>query len=192
VLTRSQACRLPGAGLEHHAGRQAIRPHGLDDLPACVVQVHRDVAWIAVLRVELKVHVAAFPVAHAQESQRGRMGKLGRGPQALPRKSSSGLVVSQADQIEVVRHGRDLAACGPQGQIESTVEHGPNSEIEGTRRTMKSQRTANSGLTDCLSLEVHRSPLINVGPVLIWFWLPTASFPPICRISPYGSSICLG
>jgi hypothetical protein len=53
------------------------------------------------------------------------MGELRSGPQPLARESSSGLVVNQPDQVEVVRHGRNLAAHGPQGQIESTIEHGP-------------------------------------------------------------------
>src|SRR5215475_3682076 len=87
--------------------------------------------------------------------------ELGSGPQPLARESSSGLVVNQADQVKVVRHRRNLAAHGPQGQIESTVEHGPNSGIEETRRTMNSQRTANSGLTGCLSSGVHRTEPVD-------------------------------
>jgi hypothetical protein len=56
-----------------------------------------------------------------------------------------------------MRHGRKLAAHGQQGEMESAVAHGPHLGIEETRRTMNSQRTANSGLTGCLSLGVHRS-----------------------------------
>ncbi len=154
--------KMAGTGLEHDTGRETVGPHGIDHLGAAVIQVHQDIAGIAVLGVGLHVHVAAFAVAHAQEPQCGGMGELGRGPQALSRESSSGLIVNQTDQVELVRHGCDLAAHGPQGQIESTIEHGPNSGIEGTRRTMKSQRTANSGLTGCLSLGVHRSRPFSV------------------------------
>jgi hypothetical protein len=100
---------------------------------------------------------------YAQESQCGGVGELGRGPQALSRKSCSRLTVNQTDQVEVVSQGRDLAAHGPQGQIESTIEHGPILESKETRRTMKSQRTANSGLTGCLSLGVHRKARMH-GP----------------------------
>ena len=44
--------------------------------------------------------------------------------------------------------------------MESTFEHGPNSGIESTRRTMVSQRTVNSGLAGCLSPGVHRNAKI--------------------------------
>jgi hypothetical protein len=59
------------------------------------------------------------------------------------------------DEIQVLRHGRELAAHGQQREMESTIEHGPNFGIERARRTIDSQRTANSGLTGCLSLGVH-------------------------------------
>src|SRR5437764_311502 len=80
------------------------------------------------------------------------------GPQPLSREGSASLVMDETDEIQVVRHRRELAAHGQQREIESTVEHGPNSGIERTRRTMDSQRTANSGLTGCLSLGVHFTP----------------------------------
>src|SRR5262249_60036830 len=95
-------------------------------------------------------------VGAPQSGQRRRMVELGRGPQRIARESSSGWVVNQGDQEKVVRHRRNWAAHGPQGKIESAVKHGPNSGIEETRRTMNSQRTANSGLTGCLSSGVHR------------------------------------
>lgn len=86
-----------------------------------MIQVHQDIAGIALLRIGLNVYVTAFPVAHAQEPRCSWMGELGRGPQPLSGKSSSGLVVDQADEIEIVGHSRDLAAHSPQGPIESTV-----------------------------------------------------------------------
>src|SRR5215468_4693386 len=160
--------KMAGAGLEHHAGREAIGSHSLDHFRAAVIQVDQDIAGIAILAVGLNVDVAALAVADPQKPQRSQTGELGSGPQPLARESSSGLVVNQADQVKVVRHRRNLAAHGPQGQIESTVEHGPNSGIEGTRRTMNSQRTANTGLTGCLSSGVHRSQQLRwVTPTYI-------------------------
>src|SRR5262249_18361657 len=103
-------------------------------------------------------------VGAPQSGQRRRMVELGRGPQRIARESSSGWVVNQGDQEKVVRHRRNWAAHGPQGKIESAVEHGPNSGIEETRRTMNSQRTANTGLTGCLSSGVHR--IASVGVVV--------------------------
>src|SRR5713101_857353 len=80
-------------------------PHGFDNGCTGVIQINQDVARIAILRVGMDEHVAAFPVANAQEPDGGRMGQLGSGPQSLSGECSSGLGVNEADEIEVVRHG---------------------------------------------------------------------------------------
>ena len=171
VLTCTQAWRLARAGLEYHTGFVSIGPHGFDNGWAGVIQIDEDVARIALFRVGMDVHVAAFPVANAQEPDGGRMGQLGGGPQPLSGKCPSGLAVNQTDEIEVVGHGRKLAADGLHSEIESAVEHGPNFGIERNRRTMNSQRTANSGLTGCLSLGVHRkSPPPPCPPLFFPFF----------------------
>ena len=134
-------------------------PHGFHNGRVGVIQIDEDIAGVALLCVGMEVHVAAFPVANAQEPDGSRMSQLGSGPQPLAGKCSSSLAVDETDEVEVVRHGRELAAHGLQSEMESTIEHGPNFGIERTRRTMDSQRTANSGLTGCLSLGVHFTDL---------------------------------
>src|SRR5579863_7758834 len=79
------------------------------------------------------------------------MQQLGRRPKSFPRKRTMGLMVNQADQIQLVGHGCKLATDGLPGQKKSTVVHDRNFAIEATRRTMNSQRTANSVLTVCLT-----------------------------------------
>jgi len=66
------------------------------------------------------------------------------------------VVVNETDEIQVMKHGRELAAYCLHSEIEAEVEHGPNFETDRTRRTMNSQRTANRGLTGCLSHWAHR------------------------------------
>ena len=142
-------------GLEDHTGVVTSGSHDLEDGWAGVIQIDKDVAGIALLRIGMEVHVAALAVANPQKADGGRMGQLGSGPQPLSGESPSVLGVNETDQIEVVWHGRELAADGLRREVESVVEHGPNFGIERIRRTMNSQRTANCGLTDCLSLGVH-------------------------------------
>jgi hypothetical protein len=144
------------AGLEHHTGTVPVAPHGFDNAWATVVQIDEDVTRIALLGIGMNVDVAALLVARAQKSYGGWMGELDGGPQPLSGESALGLMVNQANQEKVVRHRRELAAYRLQSEIRSTVEHGLNFAIERTRRTIKSQRTAISGLTGCLSLGVHR------------------------------------
>src|SRR5207247_4043569 len=166
---------VAGAGLEYHTGIVPIAPHGFHDGQAGVIQIDEDQTRIALGGVRLDVNVAALAVARAQEPYSGRMDQLGGGPQALSWKSSFGLMVNQADQVKVVRHRRELAEYGLRSEIESVVEHGPNFGIERTRRTMNSQRTANRGLTGCLSLGVHRNrsptPCSSPTLLLICGWL---------------------
>ena len=79
--------KMAGAGLEHRAGREAIGSHGLDHFQAAVIQVHQDIAGIAILGVGLHVDIAALAVADPQKPQRSRMDELGSGPQPLSGKA---------------------------------------------------------------------------------------------------------
>jgi hypothetical protein len=153
--------------LKYHAGFVTSGPHGLDDGWVAVIQVNEDVAGIAPLCIGMDVHVAAFPVADAQEPDGGRMNQLGSGPQPLSGEGPSGVGMNETDKIEVVRHSRELASDGLQSEIESEVEHGPNFGTERTRRTINSQRTENSGLTGCLSRGVHRR---TAKKTIRWLW----------------------
>src|SRR6202790_5658159 len=151
---------IAGAGLEYHTRLVTSGPHGFNDGYASVIEIDEDVARIALLGVRMDVDIAALPVANAQEPDGGWMGQLGCGPQPLTGKCPSGLALNQTDEIEVVKQGRQLPADGLHSEIESAVEHGPNCGVERTGRTMNSQRTANSGLTGCLSLGVHRKVIL--------------------------------
>jgi hypothetical protein len=124
--------KVTGAGLEYHAWLMPIASHGFDDGGTGVIQIDEDVTRIAILRAGMEVHVAAFAVAAAQESDNGRMGQLGRGPHLLSGECPSGLGVDETNEIDFVRHGRELAAYSPRGEAESTVEHGLNFGIERT------------------------------------------------------------
>ncbi len=106
--------------------------HGFDDGWAGVIQIDENVTRVVLRRVGMDVDVTALPVANAEEPDSGWVGQLASGPQPLSRKCSSGLGVNESNEIEVVRHGRELAAQCLQSEMESTVVHGPNS---GTERT---------------------------------------------------------
>ncbi|HEY2859298.1 MAG TPA: hypothetical protein VGJ21_12835, partial [Terracidiphilus sp.] len=78
-------------GLEYHTGFVTGGPHGCDGVWIGVIQIDEDVARIAPLRVKMDVHVAAFPIADAQEPDCGGMDQLGGGPQPLSGERPSGL-----------------------------------------------------------------------------------------------------
>ena len=147
--------QIAGAGLKHHTGAVSVAQHGLEDRRVAVIQIHENVAGIAVWGVGLNVDVAPFPVTSAQKSDRRGISQLCGRPQAFTRKGPSGLTVDETDEVKVVRHGGELAAHGLHGEMESKIEHGPNSRTDGAGSTITFQRTVISGLTGCLSLGVH-------------------------------------
>ena len=153
---RSSAEPNPGlqmarAGLQYHTRVMPVGAHNLHDHRIGTIQVDENIAGVLVSGVGLDVHVASLAVANAQKAYGRRMQQLGRRPKSFPRKRTMGLMVNQADQIQLVGHGCKLATDGLPGQKKSTVVHDRNFAIEATRRTMNSQRTANSVLTVCLT-----------------------------------------
>jgi hypothetical protein len=140
-----------GAGLEHHTRVMSVGAHDLHDLRIGAIQVDENVACVLVSGVGLNIHVASFPVASAQKADGGSTHQLGRRPKPFSGKRLTCWVVNQTDQIQLVGHRRELAPDSLPGQKESAVVHDRNLAIETTRRTMNSQRTANSVLTVCLT-----------------------------------------
>src|ERR1700730_12413130 len=118
---------------------------------------------VLVSGVGLDVHVASLAVANAQKPDGSHTHQLGCRPKPFSGKRTTCLVVNQANQIQLVRHRRELATDGMPSQKKSTV-HDRNFAIETTRRTMNFQRTANSVLTVCLT---------SVGRFTIWRHTPT-------------------
>ena len=66
---------------------------------------------------------ATLAIARAQEPDGGQIRQLVGGPQPFPREKPFGEAVNQANEIQLVRHGRELAADGLRGENESTIKH---------------------------------------------------------------------
>jgi len=143
--------QMARAGLQHHTRVMPVGAHGLHDHRIGTIQVDENIASVLVSGVGLDVYVASLAVANAQKADGSRTHQLGRRPKPLAGKRATRLLVNQTDQIQLVGHRRKLAPDGLPGQEESTVVRDRNFAIEATRRTMNSQRTANSVLTVCLT-----------------------------------------
>src|SRR5713226_3413871 len=108
---------------------------------------------------------------------------------------SSGVVVNQTDQIQVVVHGRELASDRLQRQNESSIVHGRNSAIKMGCPTMDFQRAVSSVLTDCLSRGDHSNFIFQMGATVfacVRRIIYTISFATSCPTppSPAPSSRC--
>jgi hypothetical protein len=73
-------------------------------------------------------------------------------------------MVNQTDEVEFIRHSRQLAADSVQGKKKSAVGHRFENAIEAPRRYNDFQRTATTPLTLCLSPGVHFMPPLPPAP----------------------------
>src|SRR5208283_3105167 len=79
------------------------------------------ITGILVVFIRVDVDVESFAVADAQELRVCGMEQLSGGPQPLSRQWPAGPVVNQANQIQIVRHRRELAAHSLLSEHESTI-----------------------------------------------------------------------
>lgn len=115
--------QMARAGVNHYAGLMAMGAHGIQHGGRGLVQIHENVAGAIGKGVGLKVHIISVTVARAQKSYDGFPTKLSRGPQPGAGESSAGVMVNQADEVALPRHGRELAVNGFQRKRQSAIQN---------------------------------------------------------------------
>src|SRR5437764_15064332 len=88
--------------------------------------MQQDVAGVKVLSIGLDVYITALAVASAQKSHRRLLDHLGGRPQAFSWEGPFCGVVNQADQIQLMRHRRELPADCLQREEQSAIRHKRN------------------------------------------------------------------
>ena len=63
--------------------------------------------------------------------------------------------MNHADEVEIIRHRRELALHSVPGKKQSAIAHGHENAIEASRDYNDFQRTVTTPLTLCLSPGVH-------------------------------------
>ena len=130
--------------------------HLLQHLRTGVIQVEEDVARVAAFGVRPEEDVEAPVVVGAQKTHHGVACQLLRGPQPLSRCWPTADGMDQADQINLIRHRRELATDILPGE-KFAVEHGAE-HVPGARfSTMDFQWMVTSALTGCLIAGDHPS-----------------------------------
>jgi hypothetical protein len=135
--------------------------HVFDHPRAGLVQVEEHVARTAAFGIWPEIDIAALVIAFAQTAHDGSARQILRGPQPSSRSWSVCDGVNQADQIELVRHSRQLSADGLAREKQSEVEHAAEDESGARCPAMIFQRTVTTPLTLCLSPGVH-SKLLSI------------------------------
>ena len=111
----------------------AIGSHELKDIGSGVIEVDQNVAGVALLGIGQKIYVITLMVACAQKAHHRSTQQLTSIPKPFSWTRLPCGAMNQADEVESIRHGRELAADGVRGKKESAIEHGHEDEIEEPR-----------------------------------------------------------
>jgi hypothetical protein len=98
-----------------------------------VVEVQENIAGVAMLGIGQEINIMALQVACTEKAHHRSARQLTRIPNPFSWTRFSGEVMNQTDKVEVIRHGRELAAHGVPAKKESTIAHGHENAIEASR-----------------------------------------------------------
>src|ERR1700733_7676539 len=121
------------AALQHHTRLMAIGTHAGKDIGSGGIEVNQNVAGVALLGIGQKIDVITLLVTCAQKAHHRSTHQLPRIPHSFSWTRLSCGAVKQADEVESIGHGRELAADSVPGKKESAIEHGDENAIEAPR-----------------------------------------------------------
>ena len=107
---------VPWAGLKHHTRLMPMGSHPRQNPGGGLIQVQQNIASVAILGVGENIDIKALKIATAQKAQHRCPGQMAHIPHSFPWASPSCAAMDQANEIEIIRHGRQLAANCVQGQ----------------------------------------------------------------------------
>ncbi len=115
--------QVAGARLKQDTGLMTMGSHLFQNGFITVIQIQQNIAGVVLFGVGLDIHVTALTITNAQKSDRRFFDQLSGCPQAFAGKGAAGSVVDQPDEVEVVRHRRELAADCLQREEEAAIQH---------------------------------------------------------------------
>src|ERR1700756_4310412 len=120
-----------------------------------MIQVQENIAGIAMLGIGQKINIMTLKVSCAQKAHHRSASQQTRIPNPFSGRRFSGEAMNHADEVEIIRHRRELALHGVQGKKESAIAHGHENAIEASRDYNDFSANGNNSLTLCLSPGVH-------------------------------------
>jgi len=149
--------QMARASLQHHTRLMAIASHERKNRGSGVIQVEENVAGIALLGIGQKINIMSLQVASAEKAHHRSACQMTCIPNSFSRTRFSGEAMNHADEIEIIRHGRELTAHSVPGKKKSAIAHGHDNAIEASRDYNDFSANGNNPLTQCLSPRVHPS-----------------------------------
>src|SRR5215469_1911274 len=124
--------KMARASLQHHTRLMAIASHERKNLGSGVIQVEKNIAGVAMLGIRQKINIMTLQVACAEKTHHRSAHQQIRIPNPFSRTRFSGEAMNHADEIEIIRHGRELAAHGVPGKKKSAIAHGHENAMEAS------------------------------------------------------------
>lgn len=121
------------AGLEHHTRLMATSSHPRQHIGRGVIEVEQNIAGVLILAEGEKIDVKALKVACAQEAQYRSPQQLTRIPHSFAWARLSCAAMDQANEVELIRHRRQLAAHCMRSDEESAIPHAHENAAEAPR-----------------------------------------------------------
>ena len=157
--------KMAGAGAEHDTRLMAIGSHAWQNIRRGVIQIKQNIAGVTIPSKGEKIDIKALKVSCAQEAQYRSPQQLANIPHSFAWARPSCDAMDQAKEIELIRHGRKLAADSMRSEKESAIGHGPIMQPKDRAFSTIFQRMATTPLSLCLSLRVHsRGPCPRSSP----------------------------
>jgi hypothetical protein len=125
--------QMARASLQHHTRLMAIASHERKKLGSGVIQVEENIAGIAMLGIGQKINIMTLQVACAEKAHHRSACQQSRIPNSFSWTRFSGETMNQPDKVEIIRHGRELAAHRMPGKKESAIAHEHENATEASR-----------------------------------------------------------
>jgi len=114
---------VPWARLKYHTRLMPMGSHPRQNISGGLIQVQENIAGVAILGVGENVEIKALKITTAQKAQHRCSDQMTHIPHSFPWTNPSSRAMDQANEIEIIGHGRQLAANCVQSQKESVIGH---------------------------------------------------------------------
>jgi len=125
--------QMARASLQHHTRLMAIGSHERKNRGSGMIQVEENIASVALLGIGQKINIMPLKVACAEKAHHRSACQLTCIPNSFSGTRSSGEPMNHAEEIEIIRHGRELTAHSVPGKKQSAIAHGHDNAIEASR-----------------------------------------------------------
>jgi hypothetical protein len=121
------------ASLKHHTRLMPMGAHARQCIGRGVIQIEENITSIGIFGVGEQIDIKALKIACPQKAQYRSPRQLPQIPHSFTWAGPSCVAMDQANQIEIIRHGRQLPTDRVQREKESAIEHEAENATEAPR-----------------------------------------------------------